>query len=319
MADYPIVLYPKPIAGFLKAVESRTRQTPPPPTKPQEISKTKVDVQLKTKGRNVTIQPTLVLIACYLLIPTCLLIFDRLPNWALLIIISSSFWTLIYEWRQQKDKIASSLSEARSIKGIPAKDCDKIHEKSAESQKKHLYTVELYRKKLKTQLTTSAMAPQGYSDAPQGAAEEQFKSYLETYFPRRIHQGLKFHIPNAQHSYSADFTYADNEFGLWIDIEIDEPYYYKNGSPTHACDDDKDKIRNLFFLKGNWVIIRFAEEQVVRQPNECCKAIAEVVVKIAGETKLLEKFKTLRDLRAVHHWTTEEAKRMARAKFRDKY
>lgn len=74
--------------------------------------------------------------------------------------------------------------------------------------------------------------------------------------------------------YYPDFVYRDVS-GLCIDIEIDEPYVWATGLPHHCQGQDED--RNAFFLRKQWAVIRFAEEQVVRQPLLCCQVIAAEV------------------------------------------
>lgn len=74
--------------------------------------------------------------------------------------------------------------------------------------------------------------------------------------------------------YFPDFVYRDAS-GLCIDIEIDEPYVWATGLPHHCLGQDED--RNAFFLRKQWAVIRFAEEQVVRQPLLCCQVIAAEV------------------------------------------
>ena len=53
------------------------------------------------------------------------------------------------------------------------------------------------------------------------------------YFPGKIHTKLTLKIPNFDHPYTPDFAYIDERLNLYIDIEIDEPYVYRTGKPTH--------------------------------------------------------------------------------------
>lgn len=74
--------------------------------------------------------------------------------------------------------------------------------------------------------------------------------------------------------YFPDFVYRDAS-GLCIDIEIDEPYVWATGLPHHCL--GQDEGRNAFFLRKQWAVIRFTEEQAVRQPLLCCQVIAAEV------------------------------------------
>lgn len=138
-----------------------------------------------------------------------------------------------------------------------------------------------------------------------------FWYHLEKYFPGQVKRGYSFH------SYTPDFIYIDPITGNHIDIELDEPYVYDTGEPTHYQGyDDK---RNQFFLNNSWAIIRFSEEQIIKYPDSCCKAIAEVVAYFRSDETPLEPFINTLDLAPIPHWTQEEAVKMAQASYRDTY
>jgi very-short-patch-repair endonuclease len=163
------------------------------------------------------------------------------------------------------------------------------------------------------------LLPDGVTDAPVGVSEKAFEQILEKYFPGRVNAQLRMQIPNWDGAYSTDFTISFPELGIWIDVEIDEPYDYQTGKPTHCTSDDRDRNRNSFFLNNNWIVVRFAEEQVVSSPESCCKEIALVissVMKLNIYAKNLEAYSSLKPLPM---WTQKQAKKMARANYRDKY
>ena len=123
------------------------------------------------------------------------------------------------------------------------------------------------------------------SRAQRGWSEAKFSNHLRQYFPGKIHRGLTLKIPESEHFYTPDFAYIDRVLNLYIDIEIDEPYVYKTGEPTHFKESWKDNQRNGFFLGRGWVVIRFSEEQVVRWPKSCCKQVAEAFAQTLGTTR----------------------------------
>ena len=106
---------------------------------------------------------------------------------------------------------------------------------------------------------------------------------------------------------------------LKIDIEIDEPYEGKKKQPHHCLDDDKDRRRNGFFTERNWVVVRFTEEQVVKNPQGCCRYLVEVIVNFTQDKSLLEKVKELPSLKPVKAWTVSEARQLAVWKHRETY
>ena len=114
--------------------------------------------------------------------------------------------------------------------------------------------------------------------------------------------------------YFPDFVYRDAS-GLCIDIEIDEPYVWATGLPHHCQGQDED--RNAFFLRKQWAVIRFAEEQVVRQPLLCCQVIAAQVFALTRR-HYAARFYWER-LVPLPQWDEAHARRMAASRTRAAY
>jgi hypothetical protein len=176
-----------------------------------------------------------------------------------------------------------------------------------------------YLSELADTLRGKVLQPDGVTDAPVGASEEAFRKVLERFFPERVSTQLRLPIPNWDGAYSTDFTISFPSIGVWIDVEIDEPYDYKTLNPTHCADDERDRNRNSFFLKNNWIVVRFSEEQVVRHPESCCKEVATVVQIVTGMTRYSQALSTVPTLMPMPMWTKQQALKMAKAKARDKY
>lgn len=149
--------------------------------------------------------------------------------------------------------------------------------------------------------------------------ERIFRNELKQYFSNRIYTGLTLTIPDFPHPYTPDFAYIDQEINLYIDIELDEPYVYHTGQPTHFLGYWKDSKRNSYFLRKGWIVIRFSEEQIAKYPKSCIKSIATVISEITNDTSILAPFKNIPDLQPVKHWTEAEAIEMCSQKFRDTY
>jgi len=179
--------------------------------------------------------------------------------------------------------------------------------------------LQTYLRALSTHMIGQVKKPDGVSLAPVGASERAFGQVLEKFFPSRVKAQLRLPIPNWDGAYSTDFTISFPEIGIWIDVEIDEPYDYKTGNPTHCSDDERDRNRNSFFLKNNWIVVRFSEEQVVRYPESCCKEIALVIRRVTGIEKYVHDLADAASLGPSPMWTSRQAKKMAKAKIRDKY
>lgn len=158
------------------------------------------------------------------------------------------------------------------------------------------------------------------SDARKGVAEEKFFSYLKQYFPEVV-WGAEFPTPWQGRNYSADFLAIHPSSGLGISLECDEPYTYikKKKKPIHCVDQKSDRLRNQFFVEKGWVVVRFAERQIVEAPLSCCKVIAQVIDAVTGDYSFLEQLTKEPDLIPISSWTTREAKKMAKGNYRDSY
>jgi hypothetical protein len=113
--------------------------------------------------------------------------------------------------------------------------------------------------------------------------------------------------------YVPDIVYFDRNNGLLIDIEIDEPYLGSDGSPIHYLGfDDK---RNEYFKNCGWIIVRFAEEQVVKYAEQCYSLINKL---IQGVNMANFNF-NVKELPPVPQWTKDEAHKLAFVRSRNKY
>jgi very-short-patch-repair endonuclease len=155
--------------------------------------------------------------------------------------------------------------------------------------------------------------------APRGHSEKQFEHDLWRYFPGKIQTGLMVRNIECQQPYVPDFAYIDPALNLHIDIEIDEPYTYDTRQPIHYLGSKKDQQRNQYFLDQGWLIIRFSEEQVVRSPASCCKAIASAIATLLGDSTMLNPFRQVPTLKPQKRWTQAEAQSMAEQSKREKY
>lgn len=162
-----------------------------------------------------------------------------------------------------------------------------------------------------------ANAPERLSHQPQrGSSEAYFFKYLKRYFPGCVFDNLALRIKDDH--YFPDFVLYYEPHGLWIDVEIDEPYSLPHGEPTHYI--GADDRRNRFFTDKGWVVVRFTEEQVVRQPLACCRFLAELLQALTGDDSFLLELKTAPELTIrPYPWTEEDSRHMAIYKTRQSY
>ena len=173
--------------------------------------------------------------------------------------------------------------------------------------------------KLVLELLSQTHPPDGNnSQARRGVSEPDFEEVLHHYFPDQIQAQNTLDIPDFKYPYSPDFTYVDRSHNLHIDIEVDEPYRLRDYAPTHYLHSYKETRRNNFFLDKGWLVIRFSEEQVIRWPDSCCKAIAEVIAEILGN-EIPAQFQSIQALPEQTRWTKQEAIAFANQSIRKDY
>lgn len=149
----------------------------------------------------------------------------------------------------------------------------------------------------------------------QGKYEQHFLGFLNRYFPGKIITSVSLGYFN--NPYAPDFAFIDKESDLHIDIEIDEPYILHSKKPIHYI--GSDKRRNLYFESQKWVVIRFAEEQVAKHPESCCKVIAQTIYEIIGDSRYIQSLNKFNYLEKVSHWTYEDSLNLASQNYRDTY
>lgn len=132
-----------------------------------------------------------------------------------------------------------------------------------------------------------------------------------------ILQNIVLSIKNREYGYRPDIALFWEKYNLCIDIEIDEPYDILSRKPIHFID-SSDYLRNLYFIRQGWVVIRFSEEQVIKSTEYCIKYIANILKKITEEElfiSLLEDFK----IEESDRWTYNQAVELAQKNHREDY
>jgi len=232
------------------------------------------------------------------------------PVWIIFITILGS---LLFQSVQAAIATAIIVSALQFLTYNPRKNRYKNSRDCHEQQ-----TEELAKSSPASEILLQSTPPDQGSKHTSGASEPFFKYYLENYFPNLITQNVNMLNPKNSpgYEYEPDFAFIDSNSGIHIDIEIDEPYKLKGYNPTHFI--GQDNKRDDFFLSRNWIVVRFAEEQVCRWPKECCKEIALIVDEITG-TYYLNLFENVDRLPSVPQWTEEDAIDLANKRDRDRY
>lgn len=168
-----------------------------------------------------------------------------------------------------------------------------------------------FRQRTRAEIMKRTTRAEGLSrDVIRGRYEESFYRRLNKEFPGMIKTDLEFEISNGN-AYIPDFAYVDTSTGLCIDIEIDEPYVLPSGVPCHY--EGADDYRNSFFMAKGWFVMRFAEEQIARYPEECIAYIRTNVERILTGGESIQ-FAHSRPL-----WSMSDSFRMFRDNYRNLY
>lgn len=119
-----------------------------------------------------------------------------------------------------------------------------------------------------------------FQNASVGISEDFFSTYLENAFQDKILTGKCVQFSGG-YEYYPDFIYVDTEKGVYLDIEIDEPYTFKSKKPIHYGEVDDE--RNKVFTSNYWSVIRFSESQILQYPKECVQTIESYVKYLMSE------------------------------------
>lgn len=123
------------------------------------------------------------------------------------------------------------------------------------------------------------------------------------------------------HNYEPDFAYVNKEKGVYIDIEVDEPYA-TSGHPTHFLIEDgtnKDSVRNKRFQDSGWYVIRFSEEQIFCHTKECLRKVYELALTAGAIDEMPNALKDAQDLQPQKRWTKNDSYQMIRRHYRKSY
>lgn len=195
-------------------------------------------------------------------------------------------------------------------------DCKKVETQNFELLS-HNYIISFRYEKLKLFFQKTAKPKQLKNISDKSVSHFFFKHYLNEKFPNRIYDNVFFEDSNYENIiYIPDYLFFDKELNLYIDIEIDEPYIGNDGTPIHYLN-GKDDERDSFFLRKNWLVIRFTESQIVENPSACCELISDVILNL--KNCIIEDFSIQSKVKVEPSWTYEEAHKLAFIKYRSKY
>lgn len=154
-------------------------------------------------------------------------------------------------------------------------------------------------------------------DIPIGASEVDFGFLLRYYFGSCIREQQQLLPSGHNRPFSTDFLFIEPSTGLHIDIEVDEPFAFSTGEPIHCVGDDD--YRNKCFVDANFVVMRFAEEQIRSQPLRCMRFLANVVNQLTGNDSWKQQFSEVERITTIRQWTKSSAAKLKKQDYRQKY
>lgn len=311
MGHYPIILIPPQIQRVNSELPPKPVFSESRPQEPGEEPKKVKATVIAVEATAVTI-PSIAMTSQGATAPGLLLLLAGAGA------IAAQAWRQITTYPKRKQKYRREVAVYRE--NLQEYDRKKsLHEKKVRASQSPERVAEFQYKLVLDILSRTVSCDGNGSNARRGSSEARFGKYLRQYFPELIHTGLTLKIPNFDYPYTPDFAYIDDRLNLHLDIEIDEPYVYHSGEPTHYLYATKDQRRNNFFIDRGWIVIRFSEEQVISYPHSCCKTIAQVIGQTIKNESILNQFANIPDLQKQRQWTETEAREMAEKRIRDKY
>lgn len=131
----------------------------------------------------------------------------------------------------------------------------------------------------------------------------------------KVIENVKLPILNRNYSYRPDFCLYWKKKNLYIDIEIDEPYDIVSRKPIHY-QGNGDNLRDRYFIRNGWCVIRFAEQQIKENIEGVINHIKRVLRWLTDESEIKIQKDTLVP---INRWSYEEATTMSSNNVREHY
>ena len=152
---------------------------------------------------------------------------------------------------------------------------------------------------------------------------DDFYQVLNEYFPDKVLTNYTISQCPESKCFVPTYIVSVSDKKLYIDVEIDAPYDIESGEPTTFIKNDNrefsEQDHDTFFEKAGWFIVRFAEEQIVKQPISCCKFIAQTIYEIIGDDTVLQKFNTVDNIQPLDMWTYDRCLQLRQERYRENY
>lgn len=224
-------------------------------------------------------------------------------------------------WQSQRSYPARFKAYERSLIAAQAYRQAKRRHQELQDKLKTPEGMADYRREQVKEILKKAHMPDGrHTDLPpQGQSEAYFFQQISSYFPEQVGKEPYLDQDHSDRPFTPDTTLFDANYHLLMDIEIDEPYVFETRKPYHVA--GSDDHRDQHFLSKGWVVVRFAEKQVVDSVESCIKTVAKVIAEITGDDRYLQPLldQGIPDLEPMSTWTEAQARQWAFQNYRGTY
>ena len=173
----------------------------------------------------------------------------------------------------------------------------------------------LYPLMLAPQQGTAIIMPQQGKNCKKGPGEQWLALWIWSHRLKGFYDNLT--LTSKGHRYEPDLAYIDEQRGIYIDIENDEPYTLGKRIPTHYL--GKDDQRNNDVTAAGWIVLRFSEKQCIDSPARVARTVMDVVRSIAPEVEMPKVLQKVQPVDADPRWDIDTARQHAKFGYRDSY
>lgn len=152
-----------------------------------------------------------------------------------------------------------------------------------------------------------------------GVCEQKLCEEIEKLNLLGFYDNLSLFVTDRRFRYEPDLAYIDAKKGIFIDIEIDEPYSGLERKPIHYTIGNYtvDDKRNDDFTERGWTVIRFSETQVYKQPQSCLKYVYKLLHDMDTSIRMPHNLAAVDDIKICPMWDKNCAERMASERKRE--
>lgn len=314
---YPLISIPEKIANACNSLIPITLSTQEPELEKKEAIKPNYQAAI-------SLAVVSVLILFYLIpsIPS-----NNAITVFLIVLLGVATGFAIIEMTNNKTlKYINSLENRRHSMVLDGYIDDLREVKNIENKNADAKTVNAFRKG-KVKKILQSIETESFPLAEKKEIEYQdFYEKLKTFFPEELEYNRFIKsgdndmeiIPN----FILNFTKSNLNIAIFVDVPYSletreiKNYFDINDGGKLICWFDKE---NSQLNSANWIAVRFAEIQAVKNPESCCKTIAALVEKITGSDYYYNLLEKVPELETLNLWSKEQCLYYAANNYRESY